>query len=239
MSERVGLVTGSAAFAGLPTNPAALVLPEIEGMIAHGIRVVTRETPVSYRALPSLLPELIGETSPAFVLSIGLALGAPVVQVESMSVNAAHFAVADNDGALPRGGARFDADGPQGRAATWDAARIVERLKDGNVPAIQSFHAGTHLCNLTLYTMLGALEAAGSRAPCGFLHLPYLPEQVVWMMRNRPAGGDHAPITPVTLPSMAFELQVAAVRTVVDALAQQAAERSGQNEIRQQEVPAR
>ena len=50
--------------------------------------------------------------------------------------------------------------------------------------------------NLTLYTYLGALEARGLASPCGFLHLPYLPEQVVWMMRRRAGRGDSAPTTP-------------------------------------------
>ena len=41
MSEAVGLVTGSAPFAGLPTNPAELVLPFVDGALFSGIRVVS------------------------------------------------------------------------------------------------------------------------------------------------------------------------------------------------------
>lgn len=226
MSGAVGLVTGSAPFAGLPTNPAAQVLPALDGMVVSGIRVITRQTPVSLRSLPTLLPGLVAELSPVFVLSLGLALGAPLVRVEAMALNAAHFAIADNEGARPVGGGRFDPSGPLARAATWDAPRVVEALLAAGIPAALSLHAGTHLCNLTLYTMLGALEAQSRSVPCGFLHLPYLPEQVVWMMRARVADGDRARTTPIDLPSMGLDLQIAAVRTAVAELARQSLARS-------------
>lgn len=225
----VGLVTGSQPFAGLPTNPAELVLPFIEGMVVDGVRIVTRATPVSFAHLPSLLPELVRELKPAFVLALGLALGAPVVRAETVAINAAHFAMADNEGARPLGGLPFAPGEPQARVATWDAAAVVAALLDKGIPARPSFHAGTHLCNLTLYTYLGALQAAGSVAPCGFLHLPYLPEQVVWMMRQRAGRADVAPGTNLELPSMALVTQVEAVTTVVQALARQVRAGSSSN----------
>ena len=187
----VGLVTGSQPFAGLPTNPAELVLPFVEGMIVEGIAVVTRTTPVSFASLPTLLPGLISEYRPVFVLALGLALGAPVVRVEAVALNVAHFAIPDNENARPLGGIAFS-DGPGSRRASWDAVDIAAAIVAAEVPARVSFHAGTHLCNLTLYTYLGALEMAGSPSPCGFLHLPYLPEQITSMMRARRRRGKRA-----------------------------------------------
>ena len=93
------------------------------------------------------------------------------------------------------------------RRATWDAEAVVAGIMDRGIPARLSFHAGTHLCNLTLYTYLEALEQVGLEAPCGFLHLPYLPEQVVWMMRNRGAAAEQAPGASFDLPSMPLETQ--------------------------------
>lgn len=221
MSRPIGLITGSQPFAGLPTNPAELVLPFVEGMVAEGISVVTRATPVSFARLPTLLPALIREHRPVFVMALGLALGAPVVRAEAVGLNVAHFAIPDNEGARPLGGVPF-ADGPAARRATWDAGEIAAAIVAAEVPARVSFHAGTHLCNLTLYTYLGALEAEGSPSPCGFLHLPYLPEQITWMMRQRGGAPESAPGSPLELPSMALETQVTAVRAAIAALARQA-----------------
>jgi pyroglutamyl-peptidase len=221
MSGPIGLVTGSEPFAGLPTNPAELVLPFIDGLVIDGITIVARSTPVSHARLPTLLPALIDEYRPAFVLALGLALGAPILRVEKIGVNACHFGIADNEGARPLGGEPIEAGGPASRFATWNTEDIAAAILAEDIPARTSFHAGTHLCNLTLYTYLGALEARGMKSPCGFLHLPYVPEQIVWMMRQRGDRPDTAPGTPLELPSMALETQLRGVKATLHALARQ------------------
>ena len=210
--RRIGLVTGSEPFAGLPTNPAELVLPFIDGAEIDGITIVARATPVSRARLPGLLPELVAQYRPAFVLAIGLAQGANCARVEKVAINATDFAVADNDGARPLHGGKIDPAGPAARLASWDAEAVATAILAAGVPARVSYSAGTHLCNLTLYTYLGALAAA---VPCGFLHLPYLPEQLVWLAaQGSPAAIDQ--------PSMALATQVAAVRATLRAMARQA-----------------
>jgi pyroglutamyl-peptidase len=222
MTARIGLVTGSQPFAGLPTNPAEAVLPFVDGMEVGGIRVLALSTPVSFARLPALLADLVRKHRPAFVLALGVALGAPLVRVEAVALNAAHFAIPDNEGARPRGGVRFAEDGPDALPATWDAAAIAAAILAAGVPARVSFHAGTHLCNLTLFTYLAALKGLGSRSPCGFLHLPYLPEQVAWLIRRQGEAPDAAPGVNLELPSMALETQVSAVKAAIVALAAQA-----------------
>lgn len=221
-SEAVGLVTGSRPFAGLPDNPAQDVLADIDGMVIDGIRVVALDTPVSRAALPDLLPALVAQYRPRFVVGLGLALGAATVRVETVGINACHFAVPDNFGLRPEGGEPIDPAGPAAHRATWNAPAIVAALLAAGVPAQLSFHAGTHLCNLTLYTYLAALAAAGSGAPCGFLHLPCLPEQVVWLMRQPQARATDAFGPDLDLPSMDRATQRRAVRTMLGEVALQA-----------------
>lgn len=221
----IGLVTGSVPFAGLPTNPAEILLPHVAGEVHSGIEVVTVATPVDFGRLPTLLPDLVNRYRPAFVVSLGLALGAAVVRVEQMAINVAHFGVADNVGNQPLHQPHTD-DAPDGMAASWDAPAIVAALLDAGVPAVGSFHAGTHLCNYTLFTMLAALKAQGRpQVPCGFFHLPYLPEQIVRMMRDRGATPQKAPLAPVDLPSMSLELQITAVTAMLAVVARQAVAR--------------
>lgn len=221
MSAPIGLVTGSQPFAGLPTNPAELVLAEIDGLEIEGVRITTRSTPVSYARLPSLLPDLLDEVKPVFVVALGVALGAPVIRIEKVAVNAAHFGVPDNEGARPLG-EKIDPVGPDGHLATWDAAAAVSAILDAGIPARASYHAGTHLCNLTLYTYLDALKKRGLSIPCGFLHLPYLPEQVVWLMRQHGGKATAAPTPTLDLASMDFATQVNAVKAALSAVARQA-----------------
>lgn len=227
MRKPIGLVTGSKPFAGLPTNPAELLLPFLDGQEIEGVTIVARATPVSREKLPELLPALVEEYRPTFVLALGLALGAPTIRLEKIAVNACHFAIPDNEGVRPLGGAPIDAKGPAARMATWDTDAVAEAILGEEIPVRTSFHAGTHLCNLTLYTYLGAIEALGLAAPAGFLHLPYLPEQIVWMMRQRGGAPESAPGSPLELPSMSIETQLRAVKAALAALARQARSASG------------
>lgn len=211
----LGLVTGFEPFGGLPSNPAAILLPHLERDPVDGCDLVCVRLPVSLARVPEILRGLVAEHRPDFVVALGLARGAAVVRVETMAVNAAAFSVADNDGVRPAEGTPLEPGGPGGRAATWDAGAVVDAIMAAGIPARRSFHAGTHLCNAALYRLLGLLEAADRRIPCGFLHLPCLPEQVVWMMRN--AEG------PADCPSMALADQLAAVRAAIAATAAAAA----------------
>jgi pyroglutamyl-peptidase len=168
---------------------------------------------------------LVIEHRPAFVLALGLALGAPIIRIEKVAINAVHFAIADGEGARPRGGQAFAPNEPPARFATWDADAVVEEILQAGIPATTSYHAGTHLCNLTLFTLLSALESVGLRSPCGFLHLPYLPEHIVWMMRQRAGVKEEAPVAPLELPSMTLDAQRVAVIGAVRALMRQATAR--------------
>lgn len=219
----VGLVTGSLPFAGLPDSPSDTLLSGLDGLEVGGITVRTLATPPRLDRLPVLLPEAIAAARPAFVLSLGLALGTPVLRLETTALNRLAFAIADDAGARPTDGGPVDPHGPAARFATWDTGPILAALLADGLPAVVSHFAGTHLCNGTLYRALGAMEAAGLAGPVGFLHLPYLPAQVARFLAEAPVGGDRAPVRPRELPSMAAPDQARALRIVLQHLATQAA----------------
>lgn len=215
---RVGLVTGSAPFAGLPDSPSADLLRRVDGAEIAGVIVRTAELPVSRSRQPAIIESLVAEHRPVFYLSIGLALGAPVLRLETTAINRTDFGVADNDGDRPTAGSPIEDGGPPARFATWDAKALVAGLLDHDLPAVVSHHAGTHLCNLVLYCAVGAMARAGLDGPVGFLHVPYTPEQIARLLRTGPSGGDTAPLTPRDLPSMAVDLQERALRILLGRL---------------------
>jgi pyroglutamyl-peptidase len=209
------LLTGFGPFAGLPVNPSEQVARHFERAGLAGAELVCRVLPISYRAVPGALRELVAEHRPDAVLSLGVAIGAPVIRVETTALNRAEFKVADNDGLLAR--ETPDRAGPAARVATYRADEVARAIRGAGVPAVVSHHAGTHLCNLTLYTLLGALDPA---VPCGFLHLPLLPEQVAGMIEAAAGKPQSAPFAPTDLPSMALETQLRAVDAALRRLAE-------------------
>jgi pyroglutamyl-peptidase len=216
---RIGLVTGSAPFAGLPDNPATDLLGRVDGAVIGGVTIRTAQIPVSRARLPEVIAGLIEAHRPDFYVSLGLATGAPVLRLETTAINRVDFGVADNEGDRPTDGGPIDAGGPDARFATWDARGLVRALVEADIPAVVSHHAGTHLCNFVLYTALGAMARAGLTGPVGFLHLPYTPKQVARFLRDGPPEGDLAPLTPRALPSMPLEMQEAALRLTLAGLA--------------------
>ncbi len=70
-----------------------------------------------------------------------------------------------------------------------------------------SHSAGTFLCNATMYHALGLT----GEAPCGFIHLPYLPEQVSELMRTLRHEQALELHQRADLASMSLETMIAAV----------------------------
>jgi pyroglutamyl-peptidase len=227
MSSLVGLITGSKPFAGMADNPAQKLLSSLHGASFAGFRIETAAMECDLATLPGAVSRLIADIRPAFVISLGLALGSPVIKVETTAINRLSFAVADNEGGRPTDGRPIEAAGPHARMASWPAQEIADGLLDAGLPALVSHFAGTHLCNATLYTALGAMETSGLSGPVGFLHLPYLPSQVACFLRSAPAEGDHAPLRQRDLASMSLADQEHALSVVLAIVAGQAKSMKG------------
>src|SRR5581483_3499436 len=68
-------------------------------------------------------------------------------------------------------------DGPAAYFATLPIKAAAAALRRAGLPAMVSNTAGTFVCNHVYYGMLHLAATRRPAARCGFLHLPYLPEQ--------------------------------------------------------------
>ena len=75
----------------------------------------------------------------------------------------------DNSGFSPTRSAVDPADA-DGLFATIDTAALLGKLKNAGFDAAISWHAGTYVCNTTLYSAIQATKTYGAKA--GFLHVP-------------------------------------------------------------------
>jgi pyroglutamyl-peptidase len=105
-----------------------------------------------------------------------------VVRLERVAVNCADFEIADNQGLLTR--EPVLEGGAAARLSTLPLADIRERLLDAGIPCRLSGSAGTFLCNALMYHTLDACAGREPPPPAGFVHLPYLPRQVAWLIRD-------------------------------------------------------
>lgn len=169
------LVTGFEPFGGDRVNPSFEALRRLPPRLG-GIAIATRALPVAFGAALPALRAAIAATSPELVLCTGLAGGRAELSLERIAINIDDARIADNAGHRP-----IDrpvvADGPAAYFATLPIKAAVAALRAAGLPAAVSNSAGTFLCNHVFYGLMH--EAGGGRFRGGFLHVPYLPSQVV------------------------------------------------------------
>jgi pyroglutamyl-peptidase len=210
----VALLTGFEPYGGRDLNPSAEVVKCLDGLEIEGHRVAGRILPVSMSPLRRRIHELMQETDPAVVLSLGLCPGEPVIRLERIAVNIADFEIADDEGALLRDD-RIAMAAPVALEATLPLRAIERALLRAGIPARLSTTAGTFLCNATMYTVLHT-ERAAAGLPCGFIHLPYLPEQVARLLADVRAGTSVGSPVRADHPSMSLSTMIEAVRLALE-----------------------
>ena len=182
MSSRPVLVTGFAPYAGRGRNPAADIAQALDGSTIAGVEVVGRLLPVALAGIGARTASLLDELRPCVVVSVGLWPGEAVVRIERVGLNLADFEIADNDGRMARDEPLL-ANGSAARLATLPIRKIEAAMLAAGIPSRISNSAGSFLCNACLYSFLSAAEERPNTR-CGFVHVPYLPEQVAGMLRE-------------------------------------------------------
>ena len=207
------LVTGFTPFGGEQINPsweAARRLPNRIG----GAELIKHEIPTEFDASGAALHKLLTELRPDAVLCVGQYGGANCIRVERVAINLRDARIADNAGKQPTD-EPVVAGGPDAYFATIPTREIVDALREQNIPAQLSYSAGTFVCNNLLYCALHesaqsypALHESAQSYPalhCGFVHVPYLPEQ---------AKDGNAPSMSLALMTKALEI---AAEVIVEA----------------------
>lgn len=181
MADRPILVTGFEPYGGRGRNPAYEVMKQLDGRTIEGQTIVGRGVPVAFGRFPDIAAELIDELNPSKVISLGLWPGESMIRIERIGVNIADFGIADNDGVLAVD-EQIDGDGSPALMATLPIRAMERAILEAGIPACLSATAGTYLCNICLYSFLQAAEKHREPVACGFIHVPYLPEQVAELL---------------------------------------------------------
>lgn len=181
------LITGFEPYGGRALNPSAKLALALDGVRIGGFDVVGRGLPVAFAGLAARIEAMLDAVRPKLVIALGLWPGEPMIRLERFGLNLADFEIADNAGVRLEDAAIAPV-GTTALAATLPLRAIEQALIAAGIPARLSTTAGTYLCNATLYTLLATVERRGWNIPCGFIHLPYLTEQVAEMLAEARSG---------------------------------------------------
>jgi pyroglutamyl-peptidase len=176
------LVSAFDPFGGDKVNPALeavkLLPEEIDGNTVKKLEVPT----VFVKSIDKLQAAIEAE-KPDAVLCVGQAGGRFDVTPERVAINCDDARIPDNEGNQPVGA--IYGDGPAAYFATLPIKAMVRRIRGAGLPASVSNTAGTFVCNHLMYGLLYHLDHRfkGRGIRGGFVHVPFIPEQVV----DRPA----------------------------------------------------
>ncbi|NJE08432.1 pyroglutamyl-peptidase I [Thermococcus sp. M39] len=191
------LVTGFEPFGGEKVNPsweAVKMLPDVIG----NAEIVKYQLPVSFKKVRELLPEIISKEKPEVIILTGQAGGRVNITVERVAINVMDSTKEDNDGYKPEDEPIFE-DAPAAYFSTLPIKRIVKALRENKIPAMVSNTAGTYVCNTAMFTALHYIAIHKLNAKAGFIHVPYIPEQVL---------EKNAPSMPLEMIKRAIEIAI-------------------------------
>lgn len=192
------LLTAFDPFGGEPINPALEAVKLVPGRIGS-VQVVKLEVPTVFRKSIATVAAAIEKEQPDAVLCIGQAGGRYDLTPERVAINIDDARIKDNEGNQPIDLPIFE-DGAPAYFSTLPIKAMVQNIRSAGIPASVSNTAGTFVCNHLMYGVLYTLSKHYPGVRGGFMHVPFIPSQVV----NRPA-----PAPCLSLESIASGIEAA------------------------------
>lgn len=171
------LVTGFDPFDKEAINPALEVVKRLPDRIA-GAEIIKLEVPTVFHKSAAVLEEKMRECQPNVVLCLGQAGGRAELTPERVAINQDDARIADNEGQQPID-VPIRSDGAPAYFSNLPIKAMVEAIRQAGLPAAVSNTAGTFVCNHLMYQALYLSAKEFPQTKAGFLHIPFLPEQVV------------------------------------------------------------
>lgn len=199
------LITGFQPFGGEEQNPSWMLASALAGLQTiqdTTVEVVATELPTVFGVSSQRLRAVISERRPEVVLCLGQAGGRTALTPERVAINVDDARIADNDGQQPVD-VPVVPGGPAAYFSSLPIKRMVRDMRAAGIPAEVSQTAGTFVCNHVFYALM---HMAATEFPfiwrCGFMHVPYLPIQVLGR----------------SSPSMSFQLMKQGIEAALPAI---------------------
>lgn len=198
------LVTGFESFGGEKINPSIEAVKRLPDNIG-GAEIIKMEIPtVRWKTLKKI-DQAVEKYNPDVIISVGQAGGRSDINVERVGINVDDFRIEDNEGNQPCD-EPIDAAGPDGYFLNVPVKAMVDNIRKHQIPASVSDTAGTYVCNHVAYGTRRMIETKYPGKRSGFIHIPYLPQQVM---------------DKKGVPSMSLQVVVEGLAAALEAIAEE------------------
>lgn len=173
------LLTAFDPFGGETVNPSQQAVARLADADAPaGVEIRTAVLPVVFGDAIDALREAVAEHEPDLVICAGEAGGRFAVTPERVAVNVNDAPMPDNAGRTPVDEPVVEG-GPVAYLSGLPVAAIVDALRAAGIPAAKSSTAGNYVCNNVFYGLMHLIATERPGLVGGFVHVPYVHEQVV------------------------------------------------------------
>jgi pyroglutamyl-peptidase len=162
-------------------NASWLALVRLTQELPEQPEVTTRRYPVDFDQMKRMVARDL-ETPYDVVLHLGQAPGSAAVHLEMFGLN-----IAGVSNERPDDYRVLVADGPPAYQSELPLGDWARMLRAAGVPAAVSHHAGTYLCNATLYWSQHVIRERSLPTKAGFIHVPLDVSQVLATSREMPS----------------------------------------------------
>ena len=170
------LITGFDKFGGESINPSNLCVNSLPDIIDN-IEIKKITLPTVFKDSSHVLEENIDSFSPNIIICVGQAGGRSKITPERIAINIDDARIPDNIGNSPID-KTIRKDGENAYFSTLPIKAIVDELNKNNIPSAISNTAGTFVCNHIMYESLYLASKKYLNIKAGFIHIPYIEEQV-------------------------------------------------------------
>lgn len=195
------LISAFEPFGGESINPSSLILEKIPNRLGE-LDIIKILLPVCFYDSSQYLASAIDAHKPDFVISLGQAGGRSAITIEKIGINLNEAPIPDNNQQQPRNES-INAEHADGYFTTLPIQEMVAACHKISVPCQISYSAGTYVCNHVMFSSLAYIKTHDLNCKSGFIHIPYLPEQVI----DKP-----------NQPSMCLESMVAGIEAMIYSL---------------------
>ncbi|WP_064612188.1 pyroglutamyl-peptidase I [Streptobacillus moniliformis] len=170
------LITAFEPFGGEKINSTEKVLNFLPEKIGN-LEIIKLLLPVVRNKSLCKIKDKIMEEKPKYILSLGQAGGSKNIAIERIGINVDDYRIKDNAGNQPIDEKIF-CDGENAYFSTLPIKKIYEKLENKGYSVKISNTAGTFVCNHVLYGIRHMIEKEKLDIKSGFIHIPYIDEQV-------------------------------------------------------------
>jgi pyroglutamyl-peptidase len=160
------LITAFEPYDRWKTNSSWLTLVQLTQDLPREPALTTRLYPVDFAEVKRRLAEDL-KANYDYALHLGQAPGSGRIQLESVGLNIGGSSSQSPDQHRP-----LTDDGPVAYRSTLPLGEWSVMLRRNGLPAQVSHHAGTYLCNATLYFSCYFAEQLALHTQSAFVHLP-------------------------------------------------------------------